>query len=256
MKLVDAHCHLESPLYEGRRGEIIRQAEEASLARMITCAIEPGEWELSRSLSRRHASVAHALGIHPWYIRGEDFTRLEELPALLSEGAVAVGEIGLDRKTEKVSLEEQKRFLEKQLIIARETSLPVILHCRGAFDDLWALFKRIGAPPGGGIIHSFSGSVELAEQFMRIGLAFSMGGVLTYRNSRRRSEVLRRIYPDHFLLETDAPDIPPVEAREGLHVPANLLYNLRAASEILKLPEEAVAERTSANAARIFRLEL
>ena len=98
--------------------------------------------------------------------------------------------------------------------------------------------------------------VEIADELVKLGISFSMGGVLTYRNSRKRSEVVKRIYPDHFMLETDSPDIPPVEARGGLHVPANIIHNLKAASEILGVSEEKVAERTTENASRMFNLGL
>jgi len=145
--------------------------------------------------------------------------------------------------------------LTPQLKIARELGLPVILHCRGAFNEMLRLFKQYGAPPGG-IFHNFSGSLELAEQFMEFGMAFSLGGVLTWRNSAKRTRLLHRIYPDHFLLETDAPDISPVEARGTVNTPANILYNLRAAAELLEVPAEAVAESTTRNAARIFKLQL
>ncbi len=91
---------------------------------------------------------------------------------------------------------------------------------------------------------------------MEYGLSFSLGGVLTWRNSIKRVRVLRRIYPDHFLMETDAPDIPPVEARGTVNTPANILYNLKAAAELLEVPAEVVAEATTRNAIRIFKLQL
>jgi TatD DNase family protein len=120
-------------------------------------------------------------------------------------------------------------------------------------------FRRVGVPEAGGIIHSFNGSAELAEDFMKFGINFSIGGILTYRDSPKRARLLRRIYPRHFLLETDAPDIPPVEARTdppSANRPCNIIYNLRAAAEILERPEEEVAGNTSANAARIFGLKI
>lgn len=142
-----------------------------------------------------------------------------------------------------------------QLQTAQRLGLPVIMHCRGAFNEMLRVFKDYGPPPGG-IFHNFSGSPELADQFMAYGLAFSMGGVLTWRNSAKRNRLLRHIYPDHLLLETDAPDIPPVEARGTTNMPANILYNLYAAAELLGETPESVAAATTNNAQRIFKLPL
>ncbi|HEX72656.1 MAG TPA: TatD family deoxyribonuclease [Candidatus Hydrogenedentes bacterium] len=148
-------------------------------------------------------------------------------------------------------MDRQTEVFIAQLRVAQRLGLPVVLHCRGAFNEMLRVFKEYGAPPGG-VLHNFSGSSELADQFMAHGLAFSMGGVLTWRNSAKRNRLLRHIYPDHLLLETDAPDIPPVEARGMANTPANILYNLRAAAELLGESPGAVAAATTRNARRIF----
>lgn len=255
MRLVDVHCHLESDLFSTRLDQLIGDAEAAGIVRLITSSITPDEWELSRSIAQRYRAVDFALGVHPWYGKPDDIEKLDELYRARELGAVAIGEIGLDKKVEK-PLEFQKQLFESQLRIAREIDLPVIVHCRGAFNELIDSIRAIGLPERGGIIHSFSGSVDLAGTFITYGLSFSLGGVLTYRDSRKRVEVLKRIYPDNFLLETDSPDIPPVEAKGEVNVPTNILYNLRAASEMLDLDEESIAEETTKNAIRIFDLTI
>lgn len=256
MKIVDVHCHLESSLYEGKLDDIVAEARRAGLVKLITASITPGEWEFSRSLAERYAEVEYALGVHPWYIREGDFAAVDGLPEAAMRGAVAIGEVGLDRKVEHPPFDVQLRLFTRQIIVARELNLPLVIHCRGAYYELLTCVKQVGLPEAGGVVHSFSGSVEIAEELIGHGLSFSMGGVLTYRNSKKRSEVVKRIYPDHFMLETDSPDIPPVEARNRLHVPANIIYNLRAASEILGEPEEKIAASTTENASRMFRLGL
>ena len=112
---------------------------------------------------------------------------------------------------------------------------------------------KIGMPEAGGIIHSFSGSVEVAELLIPHGISFSLGGILTYRNSKKRVKLLQRIYPDYFLLETDSPDIPPVQM-EKPNVPANIIYNLKAAAEIVEKSEDEVAKATTQNAIGLFGL--
>lgn len=158
-------------------------------------------------------------------------------------------------KIESPQFNLQREIFELQLQYAVETNIPVIIHCRGAFNELIESISRIGIPGRGGILHAYSGSLELTEILIKKGLAFSMGGTLTYKNSKKRSDVLKRIYPDHFLLETDSPDIPPVNTLKP-NVPSNILLNLKAAAEILGVAEETIAETTTFNAKKIFGLNL
>ena len=256
MRLIDVHCHLESEEFAGILDAVLADAKRAGVFRLITASIVPEQWSVSASLARRYPEVECAWGVHPWYIRPEHEPQLARLCEARSGGACAIGEIGLDRKTATVPLDIQGRFFETQLRIAKDLDLPVVIHCRAAFDLLMQSIRKIGLARSGGIAHNFSGSAELARQLSELGLSFSLGGTLTYRNSRKKREVLQAIYPDRFLLETDSPDIPPVEARGRPNVPANILHNLRAAAEMLGESEERIAEYTTENALRIFGLAM
>jgi TatD DNase family protein len=256
MRLVDAHCHLEAEEFAGRLDDVIAGARDAGLVKLITASVTPDQWALSLELARTFPEVACVLGVHPWYCREEDLSLLDGLAGAVAMGAVGIGEAGLDTKTDRTPFLLQEAVFERQLAIARNLNVPMVLHCRGAFNEMLHCFSKIGVPQRGGILHNFTGSAEVAEQFMAYGFAFSLGGVLTYRNSRKRNDMLRRIYPEHFLLETDSPDIPPVEAKDRPNVPANIMHNLRAAAEILELSTEEVAETTTRNAVRIFSLTL
>ncbi len=256
MKLVDVHCHLESAHFENRLDRVLADARKVGIAAFITCSIDPAQWDITLGIASQHSDVFSALGIHPWYIRPEYRADLTQLVSRCADKTVAIGEIGIDKKNETTPFELQMEFFEAQMDIARQVGLPVIVHCRGAFNELILFMKRFGNLPAGGIIHSFSGSAEIARDLSRFGFSFSMGGILTYRNSARRTEALKSIYPDRFLLETDSPDIPPVHLRGEPNVPANIVHNLRAAAEILGRDISEVAERTSANAAAVFSLKL
>jgi len=256
MRLVDAHCHLESEHFSSDLEGIIGRARDAGIVKLITAAITPEQWQRSRSLSERFSEVEYAMGIHPWYIDESYRADIPSLADAAARGAVAIGEIGLDRKSEVVDFSLQREFFEQQLSIAREINLPVVIHCRGAFNELIVSLKRVGAPEPGGIIHSFSGSPELAAELIRFGLSFSMGGTLTFRNSKKRAAVLAHIYPAHFLLETDSPDIPPAQKHGEVNYPHYIRYNLDAAAEITGDTIDAVAENTTRNAARIFGLKI
>ncbi len=256
MRLVDAHCHLASEEFEGRMDEVLADARNAGIVGMVTSATRPDDWPRSRMLADHYPDVFFTLGIHPWFVTPHDTEAVRQLHNASALGACAIGEIGLDTKIEIPSIDLQVCVFELQLVAAREADLPVVVHCRGAFDALLRSVKTIGLSSRGGVIHAYSGSAELAGECIKLGFSFSMGRSLTYRNSRKREEVLRRIYPDHFLLETDSPDMPPVEVGDCVNVPANIRYNLRAAAEVLGLPEEELAETTTRNAARIFGLPL
>jgi TatD DNase family protein len=256
LRLVDVHCHLESDYFKDTLGEVIKNAKNAGILKLITSSINPEQWELSRSISASFEEVEFANGVHPWYCRNEDIEKLKSLYNAKEIGAIAIGEIGLDTKIDRPGLELQKIIFESQLRIAKDIDLPVIIHCRGAFNELLYYIKKIGMPTRGGIIHSFSGSVEIAEEYMKHNINFSFGGALTFRNSKKKADVLKKIYPEHVLLETDSPDIPPVEAREMPNVPSNIIYNLRALSEILGIDEHRIAETTTQNAIRVFKLDI
>lgn len=256
MKLVDAHCHLESVHFINDLDRVIGEARAAGIVKLLTSSITPDQWELSRSIASRFDEVEFAMGIHPWYIRERFRDDIRKLHAAGDLGAAAIGEIGLDRKSEVVPFAVQMEFFEAQVAAAHDAGLPVIIHCRGAFNELIESLRRIGPPRAGGIIHAFSGSPELAGELMGLGLSFSMGGTLTYRNSKKRAAVLNKIYPGHFLLETDSPDITPVQKHGEINRPHYILYNLDAAAEITGDSVEKVAEHTTANAARIFNLRI
>lgn len=256
MKLVDAHCHLEAEEFRDCLESVLAGAHAAGIVRLVTASIVPEQWPVSQSLAGRFAEVSFAWGVHPWYAREEHLGQLGPLERAREEGAAAIGEIGLDAKIASPPMALQERIFCEQLRIARAIDLPVVVHCRGAFNELTRILNRDGGPACGGMVHAFSGSEDIAEALIKHNFSFSMGGSLSYKPSRKRVAVLKRIFPERLLLETDSPDIPPVQAPEKPNVPANIVYNLRGAAAILQLPEEAVAEQTTANAARLFRISM
>lgn len=255
MRLIDVHSHLEYGKLYGRIDDVVKNASRAGVIKIITNTILPEKWERSLEISGRFDEVESALGIHPWYLKPEHYPSLDDLPDYLKRGAIAVGEIGLDRENRAADYELQKKFFIKQLGIARELSLPVILHCRGAFDELAAIIKNEGLPEPGGVIHAFSGSKETAAMMIKCGLSFSIGGSVTYRLSRKRIDGLKFIYPRHLLLETDSPDFVPIGVEAEYNEPANIGHNLKALSIVLETDPEEVAETTTVNAAQIFRFK-
>jgi TatD DNase family protein len=255
MQLVDVHCHLESRHFAGKLDTIIEKAKSVGLVALITCAIVPDEWELSQSISKNYKEVYFALGVHPWYIAESYHNELYRLTRIHDDKYCAIGEIGLDAKT-TIDMKLQKKFFEDQVAIANELGKPIIVHCRGAFNELIASLKRVGALKAGGVIHSYSGNLEIAKALIPYGFYFSFGGAITFRNSKKKLQVLQHIYPDYVLLETDSPDIPPVEKSGEINVPENIIYVIKAISELIGKPEEEIASTTTNNAKTLFKLKL
>jgi len=257
LKIVDAHCHLESPELKNDLKNLIHQAYGQGVVKIITSSVTIDEWPISMDISKNFPQVEYSIGVHPWYVNDSHLDIYSRLEKFYTENRdiVAIGEIGLDKKIESPPFSIQQMIFEEQMKFAVDANLPVIIHCRGAFNELAQSLKKIGMPQRGGIIHAFSGSVDIALTFIKKGLSFSMGGALTYKPSNKRIETLKVIYPEHFLLETDSPDIPPV-GTEKPNVPANIILNLKGAEAIIGRSAEEIAEVTTKNAERIFNLKI
>jgi len=254
MQIVDCHCHLESIELFQHVNKILKDADDAGIIKIITSPVTPDQWKTSKSLAHNYKKIEYTIGVHPWFAEQCSLTDLDKIISLAADGPVGIGETGLDSKINTPVMGKQIKIFEYQLDIARQLNLPVIIHCRGAFNELIKCIKKTGMPDAGGIIHSFSGSAELAKELLRFGLNFSIGGILTYRPGLKRTRLLKYIYPDHFVLETDSPDILPVHAGDSPNVPANIIFNLNAAASILSENIESVAEVTTRNALRIFNI--
>lgn len=248
--IADAHCHLQSKYFDGIRNDVIARAESAGVMKMLNCATEPSDWNDCRILSAEHDSCMTALGIHPWYIPDTALEYLNRLTAEDFSGAAAIGEIGLDKRN-GLDFEKQTAVFRKQIEIAHELDLPAVVHCVAAFQEIIAELKRCPLPRGM-VIHNYNGSAELAEDLAVYNVYFSMGGTLTYRDSNKRAVALKAVYPERFLLETDSPDIPPREKSGTVNEPANIIYNLKAASEILGVSEDEIAGQTLKNFKQLF----
>jgi TatD DNase family protein len=221
---------------------------------MINAATEPSDWNACRALKEKYLSCEYALGIHPWYIGNDAESFLQGLSPSDFTGACAIGEIGLDKKFNRVDFALQMKIFRMQVELARDCNLPVMLHCVAAFAELVSELKRCPLKQGG-VLHNFNGSAELAKDLSRYGLFFSLGGTLTYRDSRKRTELLTYIYPSLFMLETDSPDIPPAEKKGMINEPSFIRYNLTAAAEMLCIAEEDIAAVTTENAVALFALK-
>jgi TatD DNase family protein len=257
MNLIDTHCHLTlSPLSEDTDA-VLSRARDRSVNTIIVPAYDLQAWPDVLSVASR-PNIYPALGIHPWVADqlppgGNLKQVLAEAIAQAETKVVAIGEIGLDTKVESPPLEIQIPVLETQLELAADLDLPVILHCRGAFSEL---FEAIDRHDGNirGVIHAFTRGPELVQRFHAAGLSFGLGGGVTRENARKVRRGAKVIPLNRIVLETDAPSIGVAGVRPENTEPQHVA-DVAAALALLRGDElSTIAEATTENAIRLFGL--
>lgn len=251
MQLIDSHCHLDDERFDYDREQVIARAGMAGVAQFIVPSVYEGGWKKLAQLSNQYESVSPAFGMHPWFCQGHTVDGLKRLSRYL-DGAVAVGECGLDFGKDRASEEEQLKWFRPQLELAEEKGLPVILH---AYKSLDRVFKELRSFPNvKGVLHSFSGSQQQAEKFMEHGFFLGFGGAVTRQNAVKLRTTVMQMPLEYLLLETDAPDQSAVCHRGQRNEPAFLI---EIAREIATMRGLKVAELISAcnhNARELFSI--
>lgn len=249
--LTDSHAHLDDSSFDPDRAEVMRRAAGAGVRRIVVPAIHRDSWAGIERLCAEHPQALPAYGLHPIFLEQHRPEHVAELTRWLKDHpAVAVGEIGLDYFLEELDRERQRSYFEQQLHIAREFDLPVIVHARRAVDEVTAALRRTGGLRG--VVHSFSGSEQQAEQLWRLGFHLGIGGPVTYERAQRLRRIVAGMPIEHLLLETDAPDQPGAGHRGQRNEPAHITEVLRVVAELRGASAADIATATTANAARLF----
>lgn len=251
--LFDSHCHLDDSRLRARLAEAIAGAQAAGVGGFLVPGVHPDGWQGILSLARTFPQATAAPGVHPMHADLATPQVLSELRRLAGSAA-AIGEIGLDYAIDHPSREVQQAAFRAQLAVALEAGIPVLIHCRKAFPDLLAILKEAGVARIGGVMHAFSGSVETALDCVRLGLHISLAGTVTFANAVRPVAVAAAVPLERLLIETDAPDLAPEPYRGGINLPAYLAATADRIASIRGIPVEELADATTANAARLFRL--
>lgn len=252
--LIDTHCHLDAPVLASRLCEVLDAARRAGVTRFLVPGVAPGGWRGISLLAREQGpAVRAAFGIHPMAAEEADAGALTLLAQYARE-ACAIGEIGLDYTLTGVPRAAQQAAFRAQLRVAADAGLPLIIHCRKAFRDLLTILDEEGGARDGGVMHSFSGSPEIAAACLRRGLFISLSGTVTYATAVRPVALARQIPLDRLLLETDSPDMTPEPHRGSPNEPAFLAETARRVAEIRGESFDTVARATTDNARRLFRL--
>lgn len=254
MSYVDVHAHLNDPAFKDDWEEALRRAFAAGVEEIIVAGYDLSSSEKAVAMALAFPGVYATVGVHPHEAAKAPEDYLEQLQTLArSPVVVAIGEIGLDYHYNFSVPEVQQEVFRQQLDLAKKLGLPVVVHDREAHADTLRLLEEASSLPGG-IMHCYSGSLPMAERFIRLGLGFSFGGPLTFTNAHRVREVAAGLPRDRVMLETDCPYLTPVPHRGKRNEPAYLPLAAEALAGIWGMTAAEVGELTTANARRTFRL--
>lgn len=249
--LYDSHCHLDASEFDPDRDAVLARARSAGVTRQLLPAVDRASWPAIRALCAADPGLRPAYGLHPMFL---DRHQPEDLDALAnwlaSERPAAVGECGLDFFVEDLDPEAQRRYFQRQLELAREFDLPLVLHARRAVDEVIASLRRVGGLRG--VVHSWSGSEEQARQLFGLGFHLGIGGPVTFERAQRLRRTVATMPIEWLLLETDAPDQPDASHRGERNEPARLPNVLAVVAQLRGQDPTELAAATCANAERLF----
>ncbi|MBN1676381.1 MAG: TatD family hydrolase [Kiritimatiellae bacterium] len=259
MRLFDSHCHLQDERLQPGLAAAMQRAADVGVAAFNCCGSAEDDWAAVERLAAQYAAVMPSYGLHPWYLNSRSDGWLVALEARIRDSNAGVGEIGLDHALEARNDAEQDSVFLAQLALARKYERPVSLHCRRAWGRLLELLAEFGRPLPPFVIHSFSGASELIEPLAGWGAHFSFSGSVTRSHNKRAHKAACAVPADRLLIETDAPDIPPLldpahpPTRETVNEPANLVHVAWKVAELRGMPPDELAELTWTNAVRVFQ---
>ncbi len=254
--LVDSHCHLDMNDYQDDLDLVLQRATDNRVLGTVTIGTDLASSLRALSLAEKYSMLRVAIGVHPHDARNvqkDDLAKLALLAEKHKDVIIGYGEIGLDYAKTYSQPEVQRRVFRKQLRLARELNLPVIIHDRDAHEDCLKIIKEEGPFEHGGIMHCFSGNLDFAEKIIDCNMLISIPGIVTYKNAHCLREVAARAPIESMLVETDGPFLAPVPCRGKRNEPAYTLYVADAIAQIRGTTLEDIADRTSVNACRLFR---
>jgi TatD DNase family protein len=256
MRLFDTHAHLHFPEFADDLDAVLERARAAGVRGMVTIGTDRETNGAVVELAKRLPDVWATVGIHP-HDAGEavdaDFDALERL-ASEEPRVVGFGEMGLDFFRNLSSPDAQRQAFRRQIGIARRVRKPLVIHCRDAHDETLAILGEERAGDTGGVMHCFSGDVEIARRCLDLGLYISLAGPVTYKNARALPDVARFVPEDRLVVETDCPYLPPTPHRGKRNEPAYVALTAEHVAGLRGADAESLCDSLTANAARLFRI--
>jgi TatD DNase family protein len=252
--LIDTHCHLQGESYDDNR-KIIEESIRNDIEIMIVNGYDLSSNIEAIELANQYKNIYAAIGYGPSIVNNSDanFSILEQ--QLKHPKVVAIGEIGLDYYWNKDNKEQQKEMFEKQVKLAKKYKKPIIVHNREATNDIYTILKNEDISCIGGIIHCFNSSLEMANQFIKLGMLLGIGGVLTFKNTKL-GDVIKEIPLEYIVLETDSPYLTPEPYRGTKNEPKYLKIIAEKMSQLMSLDYDFVVKQTGENALSLFDLDI
>lgn len=252
--IVDSHCHLDFPDFEGEIPALIERANAAGVARMVTICTRLKNEPSVRAIAEEHDTVYYAAGTHPMSAAEEPMATVDQLVEIAQHSKmVGIGETGLDYHYTADSADIQKQSLRVHITAAQETGLPLIIHSRAADEDMIEILRDEHAKgPFGCVMHCFSSSPELGRAALDLGFYLSMSGIATFKKSQELRDIFAAAPVDRVLVETDAPYLAPTPFRGKRNEPAYTAYTAQVGAEVFGMEYADFAEQTTLNFNTLF----
>lgn len=252
--MLDTHCHLNDPKFNGEVDQIVNNFLSAGVDKAICigCCIESSKDCIN--LAKKYESVYCTVGVHPSDCDKYDEQELEKMLSSNNKKIVAIGEIGLDYYWSKDDKELQKQVFESQIRLAIKHKLPIVIHCRDAFGDTLEILKKYAPFEYGAVMHCYSGSLEFANQIIKLGLHISFTGSVTFKNAKNLHNVAKNIPIDKFFFETDSPYLTPEPNRGKRNEPKNVFDVARFVADLRGIPEKELIKITDETAKKFFKI--
>lgn len=252
--MIDSHCHLDFDQFDGRRDEVLDAARAAGVHTVVNIGVDLASSEKSVQLAEQYDMVYASVGVHPHDARifdDETHDRLAELAG--HDKVVAIGEIGLDYYRDLSPRKVQRAVFRRQLELAAEHGLPVVIHTRQALDEAVEIIQDYAPQLAGGVFHCFEGDTDSAYRVFELGLVISVGGVITFKNSRM-SRVTAAVPLEKIILETDAPFLTPEPFRGKTNSPAYVRYVYEKVAELKEIQVAEVERIVDRTCRKLFRM--
>jgi TatD DNase family protein len=256
MKLIDTHTHIYLPEFDADRDEAVSRALNNGIVRLLLPNIDTQSVEPMLSAADRFPGICiPMIGLHPTSVKEDYKDQLESLETLWSEhNFIAIGEIGIDLYWDKTFIKEQIYCFRRQILSAIEKNVPVVIHSRDSFPEVFAVLDEFEGKGLKGVLHAFTGTLEDARKALGMGFMLGIGGIVTFKNSGL-DRIVKEIGPDSLILETDSPYLAPVPHRGKRNESAYIRLINKKLAEIFGMEEEEVAAITFDNSIRLFNLE-
>jgi TatD DNase family protein len=255
MELIDSHCHLDDDRFDQQRDDVVARARVLQIHKIVVPATTANRWARVKQVAEDYEGVYPAYGLHPMFIEQHQTAHIAELDEWLDrERPVAVGECGVDFYQSRVDEKWQLQLFGEQLQLAINHHLPVIVHVRRAMDEVISVLRKNILP--GGVIHSFSGSLQQAQQLIDLGFKLGIAATVSFERAKKLRSVVASVPAEGLLLESDAPDQPGADHRGELNEPAYIVEHLKTIAELRGVSEAELANILRQNSYQLFNFPI